>query len=136
VQALPSLQGEPPVAIWQSLAPLHLPVLPQTLLLTGHIPATRGTPPAAMELQVPTLPVSAQLSQPPVQVVLQQMPVVSPGSAFTQFAEVQSLPTVHTRPLGSLSPHLFVWVLQVIPGLQSVVAVQVVRQVAAAVLQI
>ena len=60
--------------------------------------------------------------------------MASEARFFTQNPNEQSLASAHTLPVGNLSPHLFVWVLQVIPVLQSVLAVHVVRQVAAATL--
>jgi hypothetical protein len=113
---------------------LHFPVLPQALLVTAQ-DASRGVAAAGMFVQVPSAFVRAQLWHPPVQAELQQIPVLSVATVFTQKVDEQSLLSAHTLPVGSLSPHLFVWVLQVTPVLQSVLEVQVVRQVAALVLQ-
>jgi hypothetical protein len=113
---------------------LHFPVLPQTLLVAAQ-ELSRGAVLAGMFVQLPRLFARAQLWQPPVQAELQQIPVLSVARPFTQKPEEQSVPSAHTLPVGSLSPHLFVCVLQVMFVLQSVFAVQVVRQVAAVVLQ-
>lgn len=110
-------------------------MFPQTLVVTAHVAAVRGGAPAAMFVHAPRLLARAQLWQPPTQSELQHSPVASAARFFTQNPDEQSLATAHTLPVGSFSPHLFVWVLHVIPVLQSVLAVQVVRQVAAATLQ-
>ena len=64
---------------------------------------------------------------------MQHRPVVSLGRFFTQneAVDTQSVSIAQTLPAGSLSPHWFVCVLHVMPVLQSVLDVQVVRQVAA-----
>ena len=114
--------------------PLHFPVLPQALLVTGH-DVSRGAAAAGMFVQLPRVFGRAQLWHPPVQAELQQIPVLSVARFLTQKPEVQSLLSAQTFPVGSLSPHLFVWVLQATPLLQSVSEVQVVRQVDALTLQ-
>lgn len=45
----------PAVWIWQPAAPLHRPVLPQTLVEVGHVAASRGGLPAPMFVHVPVL---------------------------------------------------------------------------------
>jgi hypothetical protein len=67
-----------------------------------------------------------------LQAVLQQTPF--PAAVSAQNPDEQSVPTPHAWPAASLSPHLFVSVLQV-TLLQSVALVQVVLQVAVVVLQ-
>jgi hypothetical protein len=104
-------------------------------LLVAAQDASRGEVAAGMFVQLPRLFAREQLWQPPVHAELQQIPVVPVARCLTQKLEVQSVLTAHTFPVGSLSPHLFVCVLQVTPVLQSVLAVQVVRQVAAVGLQ-
>lgn len=109
-------------------------MLPQALLVTGQ-DASRGVAAAGMFVQLPRLFARAQLWHPPVHAELQQIPVLSVARFSTQKPEVQSLLSAQTFPVGSLSPHLFVWVLQVTPVLQSVLEVQVVRHVDALTLQ-
>lgn len=109
-------------------------MFPQTLLVAAQ-DASRGVVAAGMFVQLPRAFAREQLWQPPVHAELQQIPVLSVARFLTQKPEEQSVPSAHTLPVGSLSPHLFVCVLQVTPVLQSVLEVQVVRQVAAVVLQ-
>jgi hypothetical protein len=66
-------QSVPAPACWQPRLPLHLPVLPQTLLVLAHM-FLGSSPPAGMGEQVPTLPLTWQLSQLPSQALLQQTP--------------------------------------------------------------
>ncbi len=67
-----------------------------------------------------------------LQAVLQQTPF--PAAVSAQKPDEQSVPTPHAWPAASLSPHLFVSVLQVTLS-QSVPLAQVVLQVAVVVLQ-
>jgi len=125
----------PPAVCEQAPLPLQVPVLPQGGAAV-HIVAMRGGLPAGRLVQVPELPVNEQLWQPPVHAELQHLPVVAPGS-FAQKgdAAAQSVSSEQVLPAGNLSPHLFVWVLQVTGALHSALLVQVLRQVADATLQ-
>ena len=88
-----------------------------------------------MLLHVPALFDTVHDWQPPVHAVSQQIPVASEARVFTQWAWAQSLSAPQVAPRDSLSPHLFVWVLQAVPEAQSPLPVHVVRQVAALLLQ-
>jgi hypothetical protein len=119
-EALPHVV--PTLASWQPLLPLHLPVLPQTLLaLTAQVVVSLGVPPEAIELHVPTFPVSVQLWQAPEHALLQHTP------SGEQKPLVQSEFALHDFPLACLSPHVLLVVRQVSPLLQSAFEVQVVR---------
>jgi hypothetical protein len=133
----PSLQAVPSAGSWQPAFPSHLPVFPHVFVLVGQVltAGSRGAVPAAMLVQVPTLPDRAHDWQPPVHEVSQHSPVASAACVFTQWACAQSPSDPQVAPGASLSPHLFVWVLQVTPEAQSEPLVQVVRQVAPLVLQ-
>jgi hypothetical protein len=104
----------------QPPAPSQVPSLPQVdAVAIGHWVATSGADPAGIGEQVPTLPVSEQDVQVPVQALLQQM-------LFTQWpdAQVLSVPVGHEPPIG-IRPQLML--TQVFPDEQSAaVLVQVV----------
>jgi hypothetical protein len=108
----------------QAPAPSQVPSLPQVDAATiGHCDATSGGEPAAIGVQVPTLPVIEHDVQIPVQAVLQQMlltqkPVAQsepipdgqapPGGIFPQLLLTQVLPLVHSEVIVQVVRHAFV----------------------------
>jgi hypothetical protein len=82
-------------AFWQAPAPLHLPLLPHSVV-TAHWLAGSGSGkiPAPTKLQVPGDPSSVQLLQRSVHAVLQQTPLGAPA----QCPELHSASAVHACP--------------------------------------
>jgi len=137
VHMFPSLHEVPSAGIWHPPAPSQFPVLPHVFEPVGQVftVGSRGAAPAARLLHVPILFDRAHDWQPPVQLESQQIPVVSAARVFAQWPNEQSPSTPQVMPFASLSPHLFVCVLQVTPDAQSEAPVQVVRQLDALTLQ-
>jgi hypothetical protein len=98
--------------------PSQVPLLPQTPLAAVVPQLVRGALPDLMFVQVPTL---LQVWQA-VQAVWQQIPPM-------QCPLVQSVSMEHLFPSASLSPQLLVVILHVTPEMQSLFALQVLRQV-------
>jgi len=102
----------------QPPAPSHMPSVPQPAApLSSHW--LSGSVPTAAKVHVPAVPASAQDRQVPVQLELQQTPC-------WHRPEAHSVPPVQVVPRG-----FFVhWpALQMLGAMQSLLAVQVVRQV-------
>ena len=103
--------------------PLHVPSLPHVAAAAaGHCDATSGGLPGAIGEHVPTLPASEHDMHVPVHALLQQ-------TLLTQKPEAQSefRPDEHVPPIG-IFPQLML--VQVLPVVHWVVAVQVVRHAA------
>jgi hypothetical protein len=83
---------------------------------TGHCDATSGGSPAAIGVQVPTLPASEHDMHVPVQAVLQQ-------TLFTQWPDAQSesSPDEQVPPIGILPQLMLTQVLPVVQSLAVVV---------------
>jgi hypothetical protein len=110
-------QSVPEAACWQPRLPLHLPVLPQTFPPVGHM-FLGSSAPAGMGEQVPTLPLTVQLSQLPSQALLQQTP-------STHNIEAHSPLPAHIAPLGLGESHML---LMHTPWAQSALVWQLVAQ--------
>jgi hypothetical protein len=107
---------------WQAPLPLQRPLVPQVeAVWVAHWVAGTGARPPAIEVQVPTDPVTLQAVQVPVQALLQQKPL-------TQNPEAQRLAVAQAVPVGK-PPQLIVVRLQLAGDVQSVFAAQVVLQV-------
>ena len=105
-------------------------MLPQLLTApAAQVVVSRGSPPTAMLVQVPTAPEITQLWQAPVQAALQQTP------SAVQNPVVQSELALQACPFGSLVPHWLFVLRQVNPSVQFASTVQVVRQDGLVVLQ-
>jgi hypothetical protein len=83
---------------WQAPPPSQKPVFPQVLGAAPGHPLLGSIPPAGTFVHAPCAPVTAQLLQPSVQVLLQQKP-------STQLPEVHSLATVQDDPFALVAPH-------------------------------
>ena len=110
-------QSVPEGACWQPRLPLHLPVLPQTLLVVPHM-FLGSSAPAGIGEQLPTLPLTVQLSQLPSQALLQQTP-------STHNIEAHSPLPAHIAPLGLGESHML---LMHTPWAQSALVWQLVAQ--------
>jgi hypothetical protein len=110
-------QSAPEGACWQPRLPLHLPVLPQTLLVVPHM-FLGSSAPAGIGEQVPTLPLTVQLSQLASQALLQQTP-------STHNIEAHSPLPAHIAPLGLGESHML---LMHTPWAQSALVWQLVAQ--------
>jgi hypothetical protein len=110
-------QAVPAGACWQPRLPLHLPVLPQTLLVVPHM-FLGSSAPAGIGEQLPTLPLTVQLSQLPSQALLQQTP-------STHNIEAHSPLPAHIAPLGLGESHML---LMHTPWAQSALVWQLVAQ--------
>jgi hypothetical protein len=84
----------------------------------GHCDATRGGSPGAIGEQVPTLPVSEQDMQVPVQALLQQTLLTQKPDAQSEFR-----PDEHVPPIGIFPQLMFVQVLPVVQSAAEVVHV-------------
>ena len=91
-------QSVPSGACWQPRLPLHLPVLPHTLPVVPHM-FLGSSPPFGIGEQVPTLPLTTQLSQLPSQALLQQTP-------STHRLEAHSPLPPHMAPFGLGESHM------------------------------
>jgi hypothetical protein len=111
-------QSVPLGACWQPRAPLHLPVLPHTLPPVAHM-FLGSSAPAGMGEQLPTLPLTVQLSQLPSQALLQQ-------TFSTHRLEAHSPFPPQIAPLALGAVHML---LMQTPWAQSVLFWQLVAQV-------
>ena len=109
----------------QAPAPLHRPSLPQVAAAAAwHWLVGLGACPAAIGLQVPSLPAIAHDRQVPVQLDAQQTPCWQKPDAQSVVA-VQVAPSGLSAQLAALQQ---IVPLQVYPAAQSAVVAQVVRQ--------
>jgi hypothetical protein len=88
----------PVAATWHPPFPSHFAVLPQASPFTHRL-ASRGAPPAAIGVQVPSIWTTVQLWHPPVQSVLQHTP------SAVQCPLTQSVPALQDLPFGRVVPH-------------------------------
>jgi hypothetical protein len=119
VYALPEqLSGAQTVPVGyfrQAPAPSHLPSVEHIAAVKSLQTPCGSAPPAAIDVQVPSEPGTAQLRQAPVQVVAQQTP--SAQCPFTQSASaVQVWPSTFLPQVPTVPP---VATVQVCPGAQS-----------------
>ena len=98
--------------------PSHIPSVPQ-VATPASVQAASGSVPAAMFVQVPSVPVSAHEAQVPEQLDAQQTPC-------WQRPEAQAVPTVQAWPSGA---SVQVPALQMLGAVQSVSAVQLILQI-------
>jgi hypothetical protein len=107
----------------QAPAPSHLPSVEHIAAVRSLQVPLGSAPPAAMDVQVPSEPETAQLRQAPVQVVAQQIPLALPPPLpptqcpFTQSASAaQVWPSTFFPQVPTVPP---VGTVQVWPGAQS-----------------
>jgi hypothetical protein len=100
----------------QAPAPSHLPSVAHIAAVVSLQTPCGSAPPAAIDVQVPSEPGTAQLRQAPVQVVSQQTP--SAQCALTQSASaVQDWPFTFCPQVPTVAP---VGIVQLCPGAHSV----------------
>ncbi len=92
-------QATPATYFSQAPAPSQKPSFPQ-VEAPSSVQSFRGSVPTSAGMQVPTLPDELQVSQVPVQAVLQQTP-------SAQKVEAQSAPVLHACPICAVPP--IVW---------------------------
>lgn len=105
----------PTAYLRQAPAPSHLPSVEHIAAVRSLQTPCGSAPPAAIEVQDPSAPATAQLRQAPVQVVAQQTP--SAQWAFTQSASaVHDWPSTFFPQVPTVLP---VGIVQLCPGAQS-----------------
>jgi hypothetical protein len=108
-------QTVPTAYFRQAPAPSHLPSVAHIAAVVSLQTPCGSAPPAAIDVQVPSEPGTAQLRQAPVQVVAQQTP--SAQCPFTQSASAaQVWPSTFFPQVPSVAP---AGIVQLCPGAQS-----------------